>query len=149
VTEFEPFEAAAFIRGMLDGVAAEARGDHMQTRPVAPKGRLCLGRLAPEVVVQNSRLGDGETVGQPLHGRDRGRIAGPPMVHPREFRQLDRLALPAPGAAVRRVELADAFRPGHLDVQSQRPVGFLVFARWIPPGAAPRIGARSRRGRRS
>jgi hypothetical protein len=43
---------------MLDGVVAEGRGDHMQTLPVAPKGRLWLGRLAPEVVVQNSRLGE-------------------------------------------------------------------------------------------
>lgn len=47
-----------FIRWLLDGVVAEARGDHMQTLPVAPKGRLWLGRLAPEVVVQNSRLGE-------------------------------------------------------------------------------------------
>lgn len=43
---------------MLDGVVAEGRGDHMQTLSVAPKGRLWLGRLAPEIVVQNSRLGE-------------------------------------------------------------------------------------------
>src|SRR5215472_15350438 len=30
----------------------------MQLLPFAPKGRLWLGRLAPEVVVQNSRLGE-------------------------------------------------------------------------------------------
>ncbi|PZF83952.1 helicase [Jiangella anatolica] len=43
---------------MLDSVVAEGRGDHMQTLSVAPKGRLWLGRLAPEIVVQNSRLGE-------------------------------------------------------------------------------------------
>lgn len=43
---------------MLDRVVAEARGDRMATLPVAPKGRLWLGRLAPEIVVQNSRLGE-------------------------------------------------------------------------------------------
>jgi hypothetical protein len=50
--------ATRFISWMLDGVVAEARGDHMATLSVAPKGRLWLGRLAPEVVVQNSRLGE-------------------------------------------------------------------------------------------
>lgn len=49
---------AAFVAWMLDGVVAEGRGDHMQTLSVAPKGRLWLGRLAPEIVVQNSRLGE-------------------------------------------------------------------------------------------
>lgn len=49
---------AAFVAWMLDGVVAEGRGDHMQTLPVAPRGRLWLGRLAPEIVVQNSRLGE-------------------------------------------------------------------------------------------
>jgi hypothetical protein len=43
---------------MLAGVIAEARGDHMQTLPVRPDGRFWLGRLAPEIVVQNSRLGE-------------------------------------------------------------------------------------------
>lgn len=51
-------EATAFLTWMLDGVVTEGRGDDMQTLPVAPKGRLWLGRLAPEVVVQNSRLGE-------------------------------------------------------------------------------------------
>ncbi len=51
-------DAIRFITWMLDEVVAEARGDHMATLAVAPKGRLWLGRLAPEVVVQNSRLGE-------------------------------------------------------------------------------------------
>ncbi len=55
---FDTNDAAAFLGWMLDGVVAEGRGDHMDTLPVAPKGRLWLGRLAPEVVVQNSRLGE-------------------------------------------------------------------------------------------
>jgi hypothetical protein len=50
--------AEAFVSWMLDGVVAEGRGDHMRTLPVKPKGRLWLGRLAPEIVVQNSRLGE-------------------------------------------------------------------------------------------
>ena len=58
MTLLESTDAAAFVAWMLDGVVAEGRGDHMQTLPVAPKGRLWLGRLAPEVVVQNSRLGE-------------------------------------------------------------------------------------------
>ena len=49
---------AAFVAWMLDAVVAEARGDGMETLSVAPRGRLWLGRLAPEVVVQNSRLGE-------------------------------------------------------------------------------------------
>ncbi|MCY3567716.1 MAG: helicase, partial [Chloroflexi bacterium] len=48
----------AFIGWMLESVVAEARGDHMQMLSVAPSGRLWLGRLAPEVVVQESRLGE-------------------------------------------------------------------------------------------
>ena len=55
---FDTNDAAAFLGWMLDGVVTEGRGDHMDTLPVAPKGRLWLGRLAPEVVVQNSRLGE-------------------------------------------------------------------------------------------
>jgi hypothetical protein len=43
---------------MLDGVVADARGDHMDTLPVRPDGRLWLGRVAPEITVQNSRLGE-------------------------------------------------------------------------------------------
>ena len=58
MTLLESTYAAAFVAWMLDGVVAEGRGDYMQTLPVAPKGRLWLGRLAPEVVVQNSRLGE-------------------------------------------------------------------------------------------
>jgi len=55
---FDTDDATAFLGWMLGGVVAEGRGDHMDTLPVAPKGRLWLGRLAPEVVVQNSRLGE-------------------------------------------------------------------------------------------
>lgn len=51
-------DATAFVQWMLDGVVAEARGDQMRTLTVAPSGRLWLGRLAPEVVVRNSRLGE-------------------------------------------------------------------------------------------
>lgn len=58
MTALDSTDAAAFIEWMLDGVVAEGRGEHMATLPVAPKGRLWLGRLAPEVVVQNSRLGE-------------------------------------------------------------------------------------------
>lgn len=58
MSDFGALEATAFIGWMLDGVVAEARGDHMQTLPVAPAGRLWLGRVAPQIVVQNSRLGE-------------------------------------------------------------------------------------------
>ena len=51
-------DATAFVSWMLDGVVADARGDRMQALAVAPSGRLWLGRLAPEIVVQNSRLGE-------------------------------------------------------------------------------------------
>lgn len=51
-------DSTRFISWMLAGVVAEARGDHLPTLPVAPKGRLWLGRLTPEVVVRNSRLGE-------------------------------------------------------------------------------------------
>jgi hypothetical protein len=55
---FTSADATAFVSWMLNEVVAEARGDYMQTLPVAPKGRFWLGRLAPEIVVQNSRLGE-------------------------------------------------------------------------------------------
>ena len=58
MADFDTNDAAAFLGWMLDGVVAEGRGDHMDTLPVAPKGRLWLGRLAPQVVVQSSRLGE-------------------------------------------------------------------------------------------
>jgi hypothetical protein len=48
----------AFVEWMLDQVVANARGDDMATLSVKPDGRLWLGRLAPEIVVQNSRLGE-------------------------------------------------------------------------------------------
>lgn len=51
-------DATAFVAWMLDGVVAEGRGDNIQVLPVAPAGRFWLGRLAPEIVVQNSRLGE-------------------------------------------------------------------------------------------
>ena len=51
-------ESVAFLSWMLDGVVAEARGDRMQTLSVRPDGRLWLGRLAPLIKVQNSRLGE-------------------------------------------------------------------------------------------
>ena len=58
MTALDTDDAASFIAWMLDGVIAEGRGDSMQTLPVAPSGRFWLGRLAPEIVVQNSRLGE-------------------------------------------------------------------------------------------
>ena len=51
-------DATAFVSWMLNSVVADARGDRMQALAVAPSGRLWLGRLAPQVVVQNSRLGE-------------------------------------------------------------------------------------------
>jgi len=58
VTNLDSSDTAAFLGWMLDGVVAEARGDHMQTLPVRPDGRLWLGRLAPAIKVQDSRLGE-------------------------------------------------------------------------------------------
>lgn len=58
MTGFDTDDAAGFLAWLLDGVVEEGRGDHMDVLPVAPKGRLWLGRLAPEVVVENSRLGE-------------------------------------------------------------------------------------------
>jgi hypothetical protein len=54
----EPTTAASFVSWMLEGIVADARGDTIATLPVRPDGRFWLGRLAPEVVVQNSRLGE-------------------------------------------------------------------------------------------
>ncbi len=51
-------DAEAFVSWMLEGVVADARGDRVQELAVAPAGRLWLGRLAPEIVVQQSRLGE-------------------------------------------------------------------------------------------
>ncbi len=56
--DLSPRDATVFASWMLDAVVADARGDHMRTLAVAPAGRLWLGRLAPQVVVQNSRLGE-------------------------------------------------------------------------------------------
>ena len=58
MTDFHPEEAETFVQWILNEVVAEARGDRMATLPVAPDGRLWLGRLAPEIKVQNSRLGE-------------------------------------------------------------------------------------------
>lgn len=51
-------DAETFVAWMLKGVVADARGDRLQEMAVAPAGRLWLGRLAPEIVVQQSRLGE-------------------------------------------------------------------------------------------
>ena len=56
--DIDQADATRFLSWTLDGVVAEARGDYMQTLPVRPDGRFWLGRLAPEIVVQNSRLGE-------------------------------------------------------------------------------------------
>lgn len=58
MTQMTDQDATRFVSWMLAEVVADGRGDHMETLPVAPKGRLWLGRLAPQVVVENSRLGD-------------------------------------------------------------------------------------------
>lgn len=58
MTDIDSSKATAFLSWMLDEVVAEARGDRMQTLPVRPDGRLWLGRLAPEIKTQNSRLGE-------------------------------------------------------------------------------------------
>ncbi|MGA5900476.1 helicase-related protein [Streptomyces venetus] len=55
---FTDADATRFIAWMLDAVVAEARGDYMTVLPVAPNGRLWLGRLAPQAVVQSSPLGE-------------------------------------------------------------------------------------------
>ena len=51
-------DKTAFLSWMLDSVVAAARGDDMGTLNVRPDGRFWLGRLAPEVTVQNSQLGE-------------------------------------------------------------------------------------------
>lgn len=51
-------DAETFVAWMLAGVVADGRGDRVQELAVAPAGRLWLGRLAPEIVVQQSRLGE-------------------------------------------------------------------------------------------
>lgn len=47
-----------FVSWLLDEVAAEARGTPYHRLRVAPEGRFWLGRLAPEIRVQQSRLGE-------------------------------------------------------------------------------------------
>lgn len=51
-------DSSKFITWLFDAVVAEGRGDLLDRLSVAPSGRLWLGRLAPEVVVQNGRLGE-------------------------------------------------------------------------------------------
>jgi|GEM_PF-2775224 len=51
-------QAESFVGWMLAELIAEARGDRFGTLSVAPRGRLWLGRVAPEAVVQQSRLGE-------------------------------------------------------------------------------------------
>ena len=43
---------------LLENVIREARGDLYQKLTVGPEGRFWLGRLAPEIVVQQSPLGE-------------------------------------------------------------------------------------------
>lgn len=47
-----------FLGWLLENVMREARGDLHQRLKVGPEGRFWLGRLAPEIVVQQSRLGE-------------------------------------------------------------------------------------------
>ena len=58
MTTLTTADAEAFVSWMLDNVVTEARGDHLSLSPVAPRGKFWLGRLAPEVVVQDSLLGE-------------------------------------------------------------------------------------------
>lgn len=54
----DPATTEPFVDWLLSEVVADARGDRMTVLDVAPAGRLWLGRLAPTVKVQNSRLGE-------------------------------------------------------------------------------------------
>ena len=47
-----------FLGWLLENVIREARGDLYQRLTVGPEGRFWLGRLAPEIVVQQSPLGE-------------------------------------------------------------------------------------------
>src|SRR5262249_17465667 len=54
-----PYDVAERFVDWLTGEAvASARGDRTQVLAVAPEGRFWLGRLAPEIKVQQSRLGE-------------------------------------------------------------------------------------------
>lgn len=73
-------ETEAFVGWLLGEVIVDARGDRMDALKVAPAGRLWLGRLASEIAVQNSRLGErGERL-EPCEAGVRvrpGSLAGP------------------------------------------------------------------------
>jgi hypothetical protein len=56
--EIAPEHAERFSAWLREEAITSARGDHQERLPVAPEGRFWLGRLAPEVKVQASRLGD-------------------------------------------------------------------------------------------
>ena len=50
--------AENFLGWLLENVVQEARGDRYRRLTVAPRGRFWLGRLEPQVVVQDSHLGE-------------------------------------------------------------------------------------------
>lgn len=56
--QIDPSEAEAFVNWLVGQAIAEARGGNRDALEVPPNGRLWLGRIAPEVVVRNSRYGD-------------------------------------------------------------------------------------------
>ena len=59
-----------FLGWVLENVIREARGDLRQRLTVGPEGRFWLGRLAPEIVVQQSPLGERGRTSFPLCPRD-------------------------------------------------------------------------------
>src|SRR5439155_3723157 len=56
--EIEQENSDRFVSWLLHEAVAEARGTRHGRLTVAPEGRFWLGRLAPEVRVQQSRLGE-------------------------------------------------------------------------------------------
>lgn len=56
--DIEDADAQAFVGWLLGQAISEARGDRVSTLKVAPAGRFWLGRLAPEIVVRQSKLGE-------------------------------------------------------------------------------------------
>lgn len=56
--DIDQAHAERFVEWLLDKAVVEARGDHYRRLKVAPDGRFWLGRLAPQAMVQRSRLGE-------------------------------------------------------------------------------------------
>src|SRR5690349_19290080 len=56
--QLEPASAERFVSWLATRAVEGARGDRVTMLPVAPAGRLWLGRIAPEIEVAESRLGE-------------------------------------------------------------------------------------------